>query len=113
MYKYIGHNGNSLSNTIQFLNGQLHSPSGDVNAQYTDEIYPQRSDKSILKYSQFKERCAPLEHLVRRDEGGILDGWKLQGVLMVIRHGDRGPMSHMRGVMGIDCSAENNGLVNR
>ncbi|XP_049317831.1 2-phosphoxylose phosphatase 1 isoform X2 [Bactrocera dorsalis] len=113
MYKYIGHNGNSLSNTIQFFNGQLHSPSGDVNAQYTDEIYPQRLDKRILKYSQFKERCAPLEHLVRRDEGGILDGWKLQGVLMVIRHGDRGPMSHMRGVMGIDCSAENNGLVNR
>ncbi|XP_011178484.2 2-phosphoxylose phosphatase 1 [Zeugodacus cucurbitae] len=113
MYKYIGHNGNSLSNTIQFLNGQLNSPSGVANAQYADEIYPQRSDKSILKYNQFKERCAPLEHLVRRDEGGILDGWKLQGVLMVIRHGDRGPMSHMRGVMGIDCSAESNGLVNR
>ncbi|CAD6998375.1 2-phosphoxylose phosphatase 1 [Ceratitis capitata] len=111
MYKYIGHSGNSITSTFRFLNGHLHSQPGD--AQYADDTYQESQDKISLKSNQFKERCAPLKSLVRRDEGGILDGWKLQGVLMVIRHGDRGPMSHMRGVMGIDCSLANNGLINR
>ncbi|XP_054742443.1 2-phosphoxylose phosphatase 1 isoform X1 [Anastrepha obliqua] len=113
MYKYIGYNGNSLSSTFRFLNGKLQSKSASAPIRYMDDTDAEAQEQSIFKYSRFKERCAPLGHLVRRDDGGILDGWKLQGVLMVIRHGDRGPMSHMRGVMGIDCGVANNGFVNR
>ncbi|XP_058819689.1 2-phosphoxylose phosphatase 1 [Topomyia yanbarensis] len=40
------------------------------------------------------------------EEGGTLDGWSLQGVLLVIRHGDRGPMTHVRGIDSVDCSHE-------
>ncbi|XP_017474510.1 PREDICTED: 2-phosphoxylose phosphatase 1 isoform X1 [Rhagoletis zephyria] len=113
MYKYIGYNGNSLSSTFRFLNGESHSQSFSEAAQYSEDVESETQEKTLLKYSKFKERCAPLGQLVRHDDGGILDGWKLQGVLMVIRHGDRGPMSHMRDVMGIDCGMNNNGLVNR
>ncbi|XP_067625021.1 2-phosphoxylose phosphatase 1 [Eurosta solidaginis] len=109
MYKYIGYSSTSFS-TFRFLNGQ--SQSALVNGNDPDYGL-ENQDKAIFKYSKFKERCAPLEHLIRHDDGGILDGWKLQGVLIVIRHGDRGPLSHMRGVMGIDCGVANNALINR
>ncbi|XP_055639700.1 2-phosphoxylose phosphatase 1 [Toxorhynchites rutilus septentrionalis] len=38
------------------------------------------------------------------EEGGVLDGWSLQGVLLLIRHGDRGPMTHVRDIDSVDCS---------
>ncbi|SPP79288.1 2-phosphoxylose phosphatase 1 [Drosophila guanche] len=75
-------------------------------------------DNSASSYAQrfakYRERCAPLAQLQRLDDGGILEGWKLQGVLLVIRHGDRGPMSHVR-TTGINCGVAGgtDNLVNR
>ncbi|KAH8409597.1 hypothetical protein KR222_010020 [Zaprionus bogoriensis] len=65
-------------------------------------------------FSKYRERCAPLAQLTRLDDGGILEGWKLQGVLLVIRHGDRGAMSHVH-ANGINCGVplESDSLVNR
>ncbi|XP_037959947.1 2-phosphoxylose phosphatase 1 [Teleopsis dalmanni] len=105
MYKYIGHNSSSLSSTLSFLNGKTHA--------YAPSAAGEVDNEEVLKYRKFKERCTPLEQLVRRDDGGILEGWKLQGVLLVIRHGDRGPMSHVRGVANIDCGVVADALVNR
>ncbi|XP_034473546.1 2-phosphoxylose phosphatase 1 [Drosophila innubila] len=66
------------------------------------------------RFAKYRERCAPLAQLIRMDDGGILEGWKLQGVLLVIRHGDRGPMSHVH-ANGINCGvpADGDSLVNR
>jgi len=66
------------------------------------------------RFAKYRERCAPLAQLQRLDDGGILEGWKLQGVLLVIRHGDRGPISHVRSA-GINCgvSGGSDNLVNR
>lgn len=89
MYKYIGNNNTSIGNT---LNGKQQTSFASV-----------LEDEQSAKVRKFKERCAPLEQLGRHEDGGILEGWKLQGVLMVIRHGDRGPMSHVRGVNSINC----------
>lgn len=52
---------------------------------------------------------------MRHEDGGILNGWNLQGVLVLIRHGDRGPMVHVRGINSIDCSPgqQTNVLLNK
>lgn len=59
--------------------------------------------------------CNPYEQIVRKDDGGILNGWKLHGVMMVIRYGDRGPMAHVRDINSIDCSTgrQVNPLLNK
>ncbi|XP_064540977.1 2-phosphoxylose phosphatase 1 [Drosophila montana] len=69
---------------------------------------------SAQRFAKYRERCASLSQLTRMDDGGILEGWKLQGVLLVIRHGDRGAMSHVH-ANGINCGvpADGDSLVNR
>lgn len=69
---------------------------------------------SAQRFARYRERCASLSQLTRMDDGGILEGWKLQGVLLVIRHGDRGAMSHVH-ANGINCGvpADGDSLVNR
>lgn len=72
------------------------------------------TSSSAQRFAKYRERCASLAQLTRMDDGGILEGWKLQGVLLVIRHGDRGPMSHVH-ANGINCGvpADGDSLVNR
>ncbi|XP_041675267.1 2-phosphoxylose phosphatase 1 [Drosophila eugracilis] len=72
------------------------------------------ASSAAQRFAKYRERCAPLPQLQRLDDGGILEGWKLQGVLLVIRHGDRGPISHVRSA-GINCgvSGGTDNLVNR
>lgn len=74
----------------------------------------QGSSSTAQRFAKYRERCAPLSQVQRLDDGGILEGWKLQGVLLVIRHGDRGPISHVRSA-GINCGVTGGpgNLVNR
>ncbi|XP_073822400.1 2-phosphoxylose phosphatase 1 [Musca autumnalis] len=102
MYKYIGRNTNTLS---YILNGNSHLY-GSASLTST----PAMDSNNFAKY---KTRCTPLTQIQRLDDGGILDGWKLQGVLMIIRHGDRGPMSHLRSVPHLDCGITGDNLVNK
>lgn len=74
------------------------------------------SDSSSNARFDSKKKAKTREHLLKDcnspddihlgDEGGSLEGWTLQGVLMLIRHGDRGPMSHMRGINHVDCDQD-------
>lgn len=98
MYKYIGIT--NPGNSLNFLN--------------TKQMYAALSpaDES-LKLKRYKQYCTPVDSLVRKDDGGLLEGWKLQGVLLVIRHGDRGPMSHVKGISSINCGTENDSLLSR
>ncbi|XP_017097639.3 2-phosphoxylose phosphatase 1 [Drosophila bipectinata] len=106
MYRYMGNVdtipgsgsvfGPSSSGTVSSLGGES-----------------QGSSSTVQRFAKYRERCAPLSQLQRLDDGGILEGWKLQGVLLVIRHGDRGPISHVRSA-GINCgvSGGTDNLVN-
>uniref|UniRef100_A0A6P4E594 2-phosphoxylose phosphatase 1 n=1 Tax=Drosophila rhopaloa TaxID=1041015 RepID=A0A6P4E594_DRORH len=106
MYRYVGNVesnqgggsafGPSSSGTVSSLGGESFASS------------------TAQRFAKYRERCAPLPQLQRLDDGGILEGWKLQGVLLVIRHGDRGPISHVRSA-GINCgvSGGTDNLVNR
>lgn len=102
MYKYIGRNSNSLS---YILNGKTQFY-GSGSATATPPL-------DVNNFAKYKSRCTPLSHISRIDDGGILDGWKLQGVLMIIRHGDRGPMSHVRSVPHLDCGITGDNMVNK
>lgn len=94
MYKYVG----NLNNNIIGENGYIQA-TGEGNEDY-------------LRFKQFKDRCGSEEELsTRKDDGGTLEGWKLQGVLLVIRHGDRGPMSHVQGISSIDCGVDPSNIL--
>lgn len=47
--------------------------------------------------------CGHIDAIRPHEDGGLYDDWQLLGVLLLIRHGDRGPMVHVRGVNGINC----------
>lgn len=96
MYKYI-----SIADSQSIFNAHQYQPYG--------------ADDDTSKMRKLQGDCMPYRSIVRNDDGGILDGWKLQGVLMLMRHGDRGPMAHVRGINAIDCGAgrQTNVLLNK
>uniref|UniRef100_A0A1B0C0R9 2-phosphoxylose phosphatase 1 n=1 Tax=Glossina palpalis gambiensis TaxID=67801 RepID=A0A1B0C0R9_9MUSC len=104
MYKYIGQNSTSLGYTLNFLNGRNQLNNLDASTSSLLEL------RNLVKY---KARCTPLTYIARADDGGILDGWKLQGVLLILRHGDRGPMSHVRPIPRLNCGITGDNLVNK
>lgn len=101
MYKYIGRSSSSLS---YILSGKSQYTSAALTAT------PLLESNNFVKY---KTRCTAVTQINRLDDGGILDGWKLQGVLLIIRHGDRGPMSHVRNIPNLDCGIAGDNLVNK
>lgn len=101
MYKYIGRNSSSLS---YILNDKT---------EYYSPVFTPTPSIDAHNFAKYKTRCTALSQINRLDDGGILDGWKLQGVLLVIRHGDRGPMSHVRNIPHLDCGINGDNLVNK
>lgn len=62
--------------------------------------------KKILKI------CNLPRDMEKGNEGGITSKeWILRGVLVVIRHGDRGPLQHVRNISAIDCSVPESDLL--
>ncbi|XP_045523016.1 2-phosphoxylose phosphatase 1 isoform X1 [Pieris brassicae] len=52
----------------------------------------------------FHRACNPPEYIVRGSEGVVeSDSWLLQGVLVITRHGDRGPLTHLKGGDKLPC----------
>jgi 2-phosphoxylose phosphatase len=72
-----------------------------------------KQSKEEEKQKKYKQDCNPPETIVQLDEAGIIEGWKLQGVLLLIRHGDRGPMVHVRGISNVNCGIDGNPLINK
>lgn len=102
MYKYIGFS-DSSNNFI------------GSNGFYTSDLMTgHKKDQDVLKRHKMHERdCNPPDVIYPGDEGGAIDSFKLQGVLLLIRHGDRGPMTHLRGINSINCDHENEPLLNK
>lgn len=65
--------------------------------------------KTIEESSLVQRVCNPTEGIQLGGEGGVLKGWKLQGIIVVTRHGDRGPMVHVRDADSVDCGAPKSG----
>lgn len=71
------------------------------------------SDTVDIVERPYQTDCNPVESILRYDDGGLFDGWQLQGVLLLTRHGDRGPMAHVRGINAVDCGELNVPAIHR
>jgi hypothetical protein len=118
MYKYI----NSTENMTSFLNSK---------SFYTNKLSEKDEDRlKIQKY--YQDFCNPAENIIQGEEGGLIENFHLQGtfdyfqkilhlqifklllgVLLLIRHGTRAPLVHVKGINSIDCSHENDVLLNK
>lgn len=72
-----------------------------------------KNENDLNKLKKYQIDCNPPETINRNDEGGVLDGWTLQGVLMITRHGDRGPMNHVREINSVDCSYDDDPFIQK
>ncbi|XP_045500236.1 2-phosphoxylose phosphatase 1 [Colias croceus] len=61
--------------------------------------------KIDTKYKKtYTRACSPHETIVRGSEAAVdTDSWLLQGVLVITRHGDRGPLTHLKGGDQLPC----------
>lgn len=89
-----------------------------INDGFESNAFKRTSTSAHDEYTRLRKQqpdCNPYQKIVRKDDGGILNGWKLYGVMLVIRHGDRGPMAHVRDINSIDCSTgrQLNPLLNK
>lgn len=84
--------------------------SGGVDADTIQRNHPAAgtftADDAAQQHKHMLAECSPLDEIGVRDEGGLFVDWQLLGVLMLIRHGDRGPMAHVRGVNAINCGVQ-------
>uniref|UniRef100_A0A1L8DNQ8 2-phosphoxylose phosphatase 1 n=1 Tax=Nyssomyia neivai TaxID=330878 RepID=A0A1L8DNQ8_9DIPT len=94
MYKYIGvfrvQNYGHYGGSRDFI----YASSQGHNGKYSHE-----GIKNI-------QECNNPGDLALEMEGGLLEGWTLSGVLLVLRHGDRGAMQNIRGIGSINCGYE-------
>ncbi|XP_068617894.1 2-phosphoxylose phosphatase 1 [Battus philenor] len=64
--------------------------------------------KSDAKFRRiYLKACNPADNIVRGSEGAVdNDAWLLQGILVLTRHGDRGPLTHLKGGDKLPCDTE-------
>ncbi|CAG9564933.1 unnamed protein product [Danaus chrysippus] len=65
----------------------------------------QHVSKTDSKYRKlFMRACNPPDSIVRGSEAAVdSDNWLLQGILVMTRHGDRGPLTHLKGGDKLPC----------
>lgn len=65
-----------------------------------------------VKTRRIFQICNFPEEIYQGDEG-ILDGknWLLKGLIILIRHGDRGPLQHVKQISNINCNTEETNIL--
>ncbi|XP_076028320.1 2-phosphoxylose phosphatase 1 isoform X2 [Oratosquilla oratoria] len=61
----------------------------------------QHQDKNRLK--KIMKHCNPPERIQKHTEGAVHHPYKLTGILIAFRHGDRGPLIQVRNISTIHC----------
>ncbi|XP_056629623.1 2-phosphoxylose phosphatase 1 [Diorhabda sublineata] len=80
-------------------------PENILSTSYTNLAIDAKT-KRIFKICNFPEE------IVTGDEGAIRENkWILKGLLILIRHGDRGPLQHIKKISSINCGTENSQLL--
>ncbi|XP_044740326.1 2-phosphoxylose phosphatase 1 [Chrysoperla carnea] len=95
-YKYLGSNDTATSNSI--------------NNNYKLSINNQNSiSRDFSRNSNFRNKrifsvCNDPENINYGSEGLLTSSqWQLKEVIVLIRHGDRGPLAHIRNISAINC----------
>ena len=90
MYKYI-----AVEDTQSY-----HSIMLDIPADHL------KDSKYDIKMRRVFKVCNPPSQIIRGSEGLPEGNYSLEGVIIFLRHGDRGPMSHVRNISNIRCDQD-------
>ncbi|PNF23838.1 hypothetical protein B7P43_G13724 [Cryptotermes secundus] len=92
MYKYIG------------------NEDGISALKHTDNDIPMRSFsknlKPDIKTRRIFKLCNPPEEIAIGNEGLVHGNYTLEGILIFLRHGDRGPLAHVRNISTVNCAGD-------
>ncbi|KAI4485302.1 hypothetical protein M0804_006807 [Polistes exclamans] len=92
MYKYIG------------VDERISRQSKTLNNDISIREYP-RNLKSDIKTKKIFRFCnSPNE--IKTDAEGKIDGLTLNGIVIITRHGDRGPLAHIRNISTVNCGGD-------
>nr|XP_045582239.1 2-phosphoxylose phosphatase 1-like [Procambarus clarkii]XP_045582240.1 2-phosphoxylose phosphatase 1-like [Procambarus clarkii] len=58
---------------------------------------------------KLRHQCNPPDRIQRHQEGVLPPQYELSGVMIVLRHGDRGPLLHVRNLSSINCGYKSYG----
>ncbi|XP_054267826.1 2-phosphoxylose phosphatase 1-like [Macrosteles quadrilineatus] len=73
-----------------------------VNDQ-TTRSFPSNPHPDI-KTQRVLRMCNLPQEIRTVSEGQLKESYQLEGVLILLRHGDRGPLTHVRDIVSIDCA---------
>ncbi|XP_046405402.1 uncharacterized protein LOC124170616 isoform X2 [Ischnura elegans] len=90
MYKYIGQD--DIASISKSSNTNVPVRMSPINMKQDHKV------KRIFKF------CNPPEDIALGSEGQVDDSLSLEGVVMVMRHGSRGPLSHVRNLSSVHCT---------
>ncbi|XP_071439450.1 2-phosphoxylose phosphatase 1 [Hetaerina americana] len=90
MYKYIGQE--DVASISKSSNTNIPVRMSPINMKQDNKV------KRIFKF------CNPPEDIAIGSEGQVDDSLSLEGVVMVMRHGSRGPLSHVRNLSSLHCT---------
>ncbi|KAF7266610.1 hypothetical protein GWI33_020111 [Rhynchophorus ferrugineus] len=97
----------SQSKALHFLYKYFDWTQNDIDrAHVTTELFNNLGIADVKTKRIFKI-CNFPEEIYQGDEG-ILDSkkWLLKGLIVLIRHGDRGPLQHVKRIVNINCDTE-------
>lgn len=92
MYKYIGNE--ETSTTLKPTVNEI------PNRNFPKNLKPDIKMRRIFKL------CNPPEEIASGSEGQIHADFSLEGILIFLRHGDRGPLSHVRNITNVNCAGD-------
>ncbi|XP_073989037.1 2-phosphoxylose phosphatase 1 isoform X2 [Rhodnius prolixus] len=90
MYRYIGLENDSL-NLLKYHTTEING------APSTRNLFPFFKLPAIIKV------CNPYQGIVAGSEGCNDKRYILEGLLILIRHGDRGPLTHVQNISSVNC----------
>lgn len=95
MYKYIGSEDTALSAGAKY-------PGNDFTTQsFSNYIHPDIKTRRVLKV------CNQVKDIKPLTEGQVNGNYTLEGVIVLLRHGDRGPLNHVRNISNVNCAMIN------
>ncbi|XP_067010672.1 2-phosphoxylose phosphatase 1 [Anabrus simplex] len=92
MYKYIG---------IEEPGSALKHAANEVPMRKFN-----RNIKPDIKMRRIFRLCNPPEEIGIGNEGQVQGNYSLEGVLIFLRHGDRGPLAHIRNISNVNCAGD-------
>ncbi|XP_014249308.1 2-phosphoxylose phosphatase 1 [Cimex lectularius] len=90
MYKYIGIESDSLN--------LLKHHTTDFDGPNLRRHFP-----FIYKSRKIIQACNPYQRIAVGAEGNSNPNYTLEGILVLIRHGDRGPLTHVQNISNVNC----------